>query len=81
MQNLALQNLGLYFTSVFIWGTTWIAIKFQLGIVDPLLSIAYRYGLAAILFLAFLAAARRLKNIDFTRRQYFLITLQGGVWI
>ena len=33
----------------FIWGTTWLAIKFQLGAVAPEASVAYRFGLAALL--------------------------------
>lgn len=29
------------------WGTTWYAITLQLGVVDPVISIVYRFGLAA----------------------------------
>jgi hypothetical protein len=31
--------LFLYGTTVIIWGTTWLAIKFQLGSVDPMVSV------------------------------------------
>jgi drug/metabolite transporter (DMT)-like permease len=34
---------------VLIWGTSWIAIKYQLGSIDPLVSIAHRMALAAVL--------------------------------
>jgi len=36
-----------------IWGTTWYAIKFQLGPVAPEASVAYRFALAAVLLLGF----------------------------
>lgn len=44
-----MSNLSLYLISVLIWGSTWFAIEFQLGEVDPAVSIAYRYALAAAL--------------------------------
>ncbi len=44
-----MSNLTLYLISVMIWGSTWFAIEFQLGEVDPAVSIAYRYLLAAVL--------------------------------
>jgi len=34
------------------WGTTWFAITLQLGVVDPVISIIYRFGLAAALLFA-----------------------------
>lgn len=38
-----MNNTFLYLTTVLIWGTTWYAIEFQLGVVAPEVSIAYRY--------------------------------------
>jgi drug/metabolite transporter (DMT)-like permease len=47
-----LNNGLLYAITVMIWGSTWFAIEFQLGIVAPEVSVAYRYlGAASILFL------------------------------
>jgi len=43
-----------------IWGSTWIVIKGQLGIVPPSWSVTYRFGVAAIAMFAF-AAFRREK--------------------
>jgi drug/metabolite transporter (DMT)-like permease len=41
----------LYVIAVLIWGSTWFAIEFQLGVVEPEVSIVYRYLAAAgILF-------------------------------
>ncbi len=38
----------LYALTVLIWGTTWIAIKHQLGTVAFEASIAYRFALAGV---------------------------------
>ncbi|WP_417816143.1 DMT family transporter [Thalassospira alkalitolerans] len=42
--------LGLYSAVVLIWGSTWIAIKFQLS-VAPELAVAYRFVLAAVILM------------------------------
>lgn len=54
------MNAFLYLLVVLIWGTTWIALKWQLGPVPIALSIAYRFGLAALLLFAWLAWRRQL---------------------
>jgi drug/metabolite transporter (DMT)-like permease len=54
------MNLVLYLAVVLIWGTTWIALKWQLGPVPIPLSIAYRFALAAIVLFALLAWKRQL---------------------
>ena len=46
-----MRNVLFYIVTVAIWGSTWIAIKFQLGSVDPTLSVGYRFSLAALLLL------------------------------
>ena len=47
-----MSNAVLYLITVLIWGSTWLAIEFQLGVVEPEISIVYRYALAsATLFL------------------------------
>ncbi len=42
----------LYTTVVLVWGSTWFAIKFQLGPIDPLVSVLYRFALAASILFA-----------------------------
>jgi drug/metabolite transporter (DMT)-like permease len=42
------SNWLLFAVPSFIWGTTWLVIKFQLGVVPPEVSVAYRFGLAAV---------------------------------
>jgi drug/metabolite transporter (DMT)-like permease len=70
-----MQNALYYTVTVLIWGSTWLAIKFQLGTVAPELSIAYRFSLAAALL--FLYSAVRRLPLRFNRRQHFFMALQG----
>jgi hypothetical protein len=43
-----MQVILLYAAVVLIWGSTWSAIPFQLGVVAEEVSVAYRFGLASI---------------------------------
>jgi drug/metabolite transporter (DMT)-like permease len=47
------NSVSLYLSSVLIWGSTWFAIKFQLGVVAAEVSLVYRFGIAALLLLLF----------------------------
>lgn len=53
------NNLFLYLLTIAIWGSTWFAIEFQLGVVEPEVSVFYRYMLASTLLFAFC----RLRNL------------------
>ncbi|MGD8622465.1 MAG: EamA family transporter [Anaerolineales bacterium] len=70
-----MSNTLLYLITLLIWGSTWLAIKFQLGVVAPELSVAYRFSISAFLLLLF-ALIRRL-NLRFTSRAHLYIALQG----
>ncbi|OQW61177.1 MAG: hypothetical protein A4S17_01910 [Proteobacteria bacterium HN_bin10] len=50
------------------WGTTWFAITLQLGIVDPVISIVYRFALAAALLFAW--GALRGEALGLNRAQH-----------
>ena len=39
-----MSNAVLYVITVLVWGSTWLAIEFQLGVVAPEVSIVYRYA-------------------------------------
>ncbi len=45
-------TVGLYLTCVLIWGSTWLGIEYQLGVVPAEVSVFYRYALAAVILLA-----------------------------
>ncbi len=42
-----MNNLVLYGLTVVFWGTSWIAITFQLGVVEPEVSVVYRFAIAS----------------------------------
>ncbi|KAA3629993.1 MAG: EamA family transporter [Proteobacteria bacterium] len=68
-------NVLFYLATVFIWGSTWLGITFQLGVVDPQVSVAYRFILAAVLLLAY--CALRGLHLRFGARAHRFILLQG----
>ena len=70
-----MQNILLYAAVVLIWGSTWGAIPYQLGVVAEEVSVAYRFGLAAIVLFVFAAASRR--PIRLPARAYPFVFLQG----
>jgi drug/metabolite transporter (DMT)-like permease len=47
-----MSNAALYVITVLVWGSTWLAIEFQLGVVAPEVSIVYRYAGASLLLFA-----------------------------
>ncbi len=61
--------------TILIWGSTWLAIKFQLGTIDPMVSVAYRFSLAAVILL-FWCRVFRLK-MRFSVKDHIGIALQG----
>lgn len=50
------------------WGTTWFAITFQLGVVDPVVSVTYRFALSAALLFAWCVLRR--ESLALTRAQH-----------
>ena len=70
-----MSSTNLYLSTVLIWGSTWYAIKFQLGIVEPEVSLVYRFALAAIILLAF--CLWRNKNLKFSLSEHRFMALQG----
>ena len=68
-------NNLLYVATVLIWGSTWYAIKMQLGTVDPDLSVAYRFIIAATLLIVFCLATGR--SLRFAPRHHLFIAAQG----
>ena len=71
----SIQNLLLYITTILIWGSSWLAIKFQLGYVDPMVSVAYRFILAS--GISWLYCIYSGKLMCFGLRDHFLMFLQG----
>ena len=70
-----MSSAQLYLAAVLIWGSTWLAIKFQLGVVPPSVSVAWRFGLAALMLLAY--AAWKKLPLRFSRAEHGRIALLG----
>jgi drug/metabolite transporter (DMT)-like permease len=66
---------ALFATASLIWGSTWLAITFQLGVVPPEASVVYRFALAAVLLAAWCMATGR--SLRFSRSQHAWIAAQG----
>nr|WP_314574453.1 DMT family transporter [uncultured Pseudomonas sp.] len=69
------MNISLYLLTVLIWGTTWIALKLQLGEVAIPVSIVYRFGLAALILFAILLISGKLQKVN--RRGQLICLAQG----
>lgn len=69
--------IALYAAVVFIWGSTWLAVAYQVGVVSPEVSVAYRIGSAAAFMFAW-TWLRRLP-LAFSRRDHLFMALQGGL--
>ena len=53
-----MTNTILYALTVLIWGSTWLAIEFQLGSVAPEASVLYRFLIAAGAYVAVLRVGK-----------------------
>jgi len=70
------MNLLFYSGVVLIWGTTWFAILFQLGEVDPLISIIYRFAIAAIILMVYCILTRR--SLRLPLKDHLFMVLLGS---
>lgn len=59
-----------------IWGTTWYAITWQLGTVDPVASLTWRFGVAALIILIGCAVTNR--SLALSRAQHLAALGQGA---
>src|ERR1700749_118460 len=69
------SNAQLYTFAVVIWGSTWLTIKFQLGVVPPAVWVVWRFLLAATIL--FLYALYKRLSVTFSFREHAWIALQG----
>ena len=69
------RQIILFIIPAIIWGSTWYVIKFQLGTVEPLVSVSYRFILAGlILFGICIVTGKRMR---FSLHEHFLMFLLG----
>lgn len=69
------MNALLYIAVVLIWGSTWLAIAMQQGEVASLISIFYRFVIAASIMIIVMTVSRRLQRISL--RDHLFCVLQG----
>lgn len=69
---------ALFAIATAIWGSTWLAIKFQLGVVPPQASVAYRFALAALLLALWSVASGR--SLAFPVRTHAWMAAQGATF-
>jgi len=62
------MNYLLFITTVLIWGTSWIAISFQVGDVPIVVSVFYRFATAGVIFILALAL---LKKLTLPKREHW----------
>jgi drug/metabolite transporter (DMT)-like permease len=71
-----LRSPAVLFTlGTLIWGSTWLAIKFQLGVVSPDVSVAYRFAIASVLLGAWCLVTRRALRFPLATHKF--LALQG----
>jgi drug/metabolite transporter (DMT)-like permease len=70
-----MKNYILFLITLFCWSPTWYLIKFQLGYVDPLVSVFYRFLIAAIIILIYIVVKK--KNLKFSINYHFWFLFFG----
>ena len=70
-----MNNFFLFIITLFCWSPTWYVIKFQLGYVDPLVSVFYRFLMAAIIIFVYLIYKN--KNLKFSLNQHLWFLIFG----
>ncbi|MCP5370241.1 MAG: EamA family transporter [Hyphomicrobiales bacterium] len=69
------MNAALYTFTVFAWGASWLAVKYQLGVVAPEASLVYRFALSAVIMFALCLATGR--SLRFGLRAHGRLALLG----
>ncbi|HEY9078513.1 DMT family transporter [Magnetovibrio sp.] len=69
------NTLSLYAITVLIWGSTWYVIKLQLGVVEPQVSVVYRFALAAVLLIGWCLIKG--KDMRYSARDHLWMAVQG----
>jgi drug/metabolite transporter (DMT)-like permease len=73
-----ISNAALFAIPSAIWGSTWLAITFQLGTVAPELSVAYRFALASAIVAAWCKAIGQ--SLAFPRREHLWLVAMGATF-
>ena len=67
-----MNNFILFIFTLFCWSPTWYVIKFQLGYVDPLVSVFYRFLIAAVIIFIYLIFKKKTLKFSLNQHVWFL---------
>ena len=68
-----MNNLILFISTLLCWSPTWYLIKFQFGVVDPLISIFYRFLIASVIVFIFLIFFKKKLLFNLNQHLWFLL--------
>ena len=68
-----MNNFILFGITLFCWSPTWYIIKFQLGYVDPLVSVFYRFLAASIIIFIYLIIKKKKLRFSLNHHIWFLL--------
>lgn len=68
-------DLGLYALTVLVWSTSWVAMQFQLGTVEIIVSVFYRFAIAVAIMFAWVRLSGR--QVWFPARLHLRFALMG----
>ena len=74
-----MSNSALFLVPALIWGSTWYAITWQLGVVEPEASVTYRFAIASLLLAGGCIATRR--SLSFGARDHAFLAGVGLLMI
>lgn len=66
----------LFITCAGIWGSTWLVIKYQIGVIDPVISVFFRFFVATAVLFAFAMATKR--SLKYSKQMHLNFFFQGA---
>lgn len=72
-QGFGFQNLALYASIVFLWGTSWFPLKMQVGVVAPHVSLTWRFLIASVVMMVLVMVTKRPLQFSFRTHLRFLL--------
>jgi len=74
-----MRNWLLYIVTVLIWGSTWLAIEFQLGQVNEVVSLFYRFAISALCMWGFVIWQKRpMMQFTWADHGFFMLLAVGN---
>jgi drug/metabolite transporter (DMT)-like permease len=68
-----MRSTVLYILTVLIWGSTWLAIEYQLGVVSPEVSLVYRFSIATLLMWGYCLLKKLPMQFSLKNHLFFMV--------